>query len=166
MGHKDLYLDFAYLWILQKIVRERKEIRLANADQLYSQIKLLTRHRPEIESLYTLSCFVLALDYRRPELCELIAIDGMQAIPSSWIIPSIVGYMFTYRLHDPLRGAYYYKKASENPKCPLYIKQLSVKLFNKELDNNNGDETLRSIIEGTDDEDYRNFLSDYLNHRR
>ncbi len=165
LGHKELYLDFAYLWLIQKLAEHPDRPPFKDASRMLSQIQMVTRHQPKIESLYTLSCFVLANDYHRSDLCENIANDGIAALPSSWLIPTVVAYMFAFVLQDPLKGAFYYKKAAAVSNCPEYIRGLANRILNRSLNKEDSIQNLRAIIEGTQDEDYRKFLRSYLQKR-
>ncbi len=163
LGHLRLYHDFSYFWLLQKLIREKTQ--LAEAGKIFSQIKAVTRYHPDFESIYMVSCFVLAFDYKRPDLCEDIVKDGIKAIPDSWSLPAMMGYMFAFLLKQPSKAAYYYAKAATHQKCPKYIANLSQSLLNKEPNKIEQERTIRAIIEGTEDEDYRSFLQNYLQKR-
>ena len=164
LGHKNVYDDLSYFWLLQKLISNKVDTQ--KADLLFHQIKLVTRHHPAIESLYSLACFVLALDYSRPELCEPIAQDGIQTFPDNWTLPAIVGYMHAFLLNNPLKAAFYYRKAAEKPKCPPYIAKLSQSLLDHRLGNMDREGTIRAIIEGAEDHDFRDFLMKYFEQHR
>ncbi|MBI2602587.1 MAG: hypothetical protein HYW48_05990 [Deltaproteobacteria bacterium] len=162
LGHKRLFDDVSYFWLLQSLISTSPQ----NAQLLFAKIQRVARHRPDIESLYTLSCFVLALDYKRPDLCEPVIQYGMRAKPESWLIPATQGYMSGFALKDPLRAAYYYRKAAERPRCPSYIAGLSQTMLETGLRGVNAGETLKVIIEGLEDADFRDFLKSFLEQHR
>lgn len=161
LGHQDLYMDLAYFWLLQSLIVP--ENSLENADEIYRKIHLLMKHHPKIESLYTLSCFVMALDYHRPKLCEEFANEGMKALPKSWMIPATTAYMFAFVLKDPVKGSYFYKKTESLPQRPDFLVKLSERLMQGGVHPEDGDQALRSMIEEADDPDYKEFLIRYLN---
>jgi len=165
VGHKGLYLDFAYFWLLQTLTNDDDKA-VHQPEDVYRRIQLVIRHQPEVESIYTLSCFVMALDYNKPLLCEEIANIGMKARPDSWLIPAVVGYMFAFILKDPAKASYYYQKTESKPKRPEYVAKLSRRLMKGLTDKEDGTDALRTIVEGTDDEDYREFLIKFLGERK
>lgn len=166
LGHKGLYSDLSYFWLLQSLIRKDEHDVLPPLEQLYDKIKLVMRHHPDIESLYTLSCFVMTLDYNQPKRCEEIAIEGMRALPKSWMIPSVVGYMFAFVLKDSAKASFYYEKTAKISNSPPYLAKLSKRLLNSAFDKKDAEETLNAIINGTKDEDYKEFLSRFLNSRK
>lgn len=163
LGHLRLYHDFSYFWLLQKLIQEKPQ--LADADKIFTQVKAVTRYQHDFESIYMSSCFILAFDYKRPDLCESIVKDGIKAVPDSWSLPAMMGYMSAFQLKDSSKAAYYYAKASSHPKCPAYIAKLSKSILNKDPKKLEQEDTIRAIIEGTEDADYRTFLQNHLPKR-
>jgi hypothetical protein len=163
LGHKELYNDLAYFWLLQTLIKEDDAVR--DHDQVLHKIQLLTKHRPQIESLYMLSCFVMALDFHRPQDCEAIINDGIDALPKSWLVPAIGGYMFAFVLKDPVKASLFYSKIESIPGHPDYLTKLNKRLL-KGIEKKDGEKALRSIIDGTTDDDYREFLLKFLNERK
>lgn len=163
LGHKGLYSDFTYFWLLQSLIYEKEES--PNPDELFAKIKLVTRNLPNIQSLYTLSCFVM-LDLHKPNYCEEIAHAGMEALPNDWLIPAVIGYVFAFVMKDTTKGAYYYKKTQNIPGRPDYIIRLADKFLNKTIDKEDGERILREIIRETKDKEYKEFLLQFLMKRK
>ncbi len=164
LGHKGLFHDFSYFWLLGNLIHDRAHT--PSADKMFAKIKLLTRQLPEIESLYTLSCYVMAFEYRKPELCEQIASDGMKALPKNWLIPAIVGYMFAFKLNDPFKGAYYYKKTRGLPRSPEYLSKLADRLLRGEVKKQDSNDAMDSIFNNTEDSEYKDVLHQFLDEKR
>jgi hypothetical protein len=160
LGHKGLFNDLSYFWLLQKITHENKSPQ--DPDRIFRQIKLVTRHHPDIESVYTLSCFVMTLDFHQGNRCVDIADDGIKALPRNWMILAVVAYVFAFVLKDTVKASYYYKKTEGLPGSPAYLHELSDRLLKGAVEKKDGENALRSIIEGTKDEDYRDFLIKFL----
>lgn len=163
LGHKNLYSDFAYFWLLQSLINDKYSSR--DPDKLLNKINLVIRHHPNIDSLYSLSCFVMSLDYHRPGECEKILNEGMLALPQNWLLPALAGYMFAFVFHDNLKASYYYQKAAQIPTCPEYLRLLSKRLQNKSLDQPDAAKTLKAIIDGTEDNDYKEYIIKFLKER-
>ena len=126
VGHRGLYDDFADIWLLQTL----GDIKIKQLDPkvLVDTIKTVTRHGPKLESLYMLSCFVLAFELEQPQECLGITIDGIKALPLSWRVPMTQGYVYAFRLNDPAAAALYYELASSRPGAPAYLAQFATKL--------------------------------------
>ncbi len=126
LGYRGLYDDFADIWLLQTL--GDKDVRRFDPQQLIATIRTVTRHGPKLESLYLLSCFVLAFELQRPEDCQAITVDGMKALPASWRIPMTQGYVTSFVLNDPAAGALYYELAGSRQGAPAYLTSLAAKL--------------------------------------
>lgn len=164
LGHKGLYSDLSYFWLLQNLIKDKYTVK--DPVLMSRQIRSVIRHRPNIESLYTLSCFVMTIDYHLPKECDEIAREGMNALPKSWMIPAVVGYVYAFVLKDMGKASYYYQKTRGIPRSPEYLSKLSDRLLKGILDKKDGEDALHAIIEGADDPDYRDFLIKFLNTRK
>jgi hypothetical protein len=130
LGQKNLYDDFVTIWLIQ--ILGDKSIKAENAEAVNRTVLQVTRLKPKSESIYMLSCFVLALDFNRPEFCEKIILDGLNAFPNSWRLPMTQGFMYAFKLNNPLKGAAFYDLASSRPDSPAYVASFAKKLLNKE----------------------------------
>lgn len=129
LGHRGLWDDIAAIWTLQFIVDERLQTK--NADAVQQAVLDTTRHHPQVQSLYMLTCFVLAEEFNRPDLCEPITQDGLQAFPDGWRIPVTQALVALERLKDPKAASAYYAVAASRPTAPDYLKSLTSKLIEK-----------------------------------
>lgn len=129
LGHRGLYDDFIDIWLLQALGDER--LKQKSPDEIHEAMRRVIDMRPKIESLYMLSCFVLGLDLKRPELCEGITLQGLKALPDSWRIPVTQGFFFYYKLGDPQKAAMYYNLAASRPGAPEFIGPLAKNLIEK-----------------------------------
>ena len=146
LGHRGLYDDFITIYALQYLIEP--EIQKLPAADVQNAVRAVSRHRPKIESFYMLSCFVLSLDMKAPELCEPVNLDGMAALPKSWRIPATQGFVHMTLLKDNARASLWYELASSKPGAPPYFKSLASKLATRsDLDVSDVEDTLRSLSE-------------------
>ncbi len=146
LGHRGLYDDFITIYALQYLIEP--DILKLPATDVQKAIRTVSRHRPKIESFYMLSCFVLSLDMKSPELCEPVCLDGMAALPHSWRIPATQGFVYMSLLKDKARAALWYEMAGSKPGAPAYMKSLAGKLAAQaEINISDIEDTLRSLSE-------------------
>jgi len=147
LGHRSLYDDFLAVWMIQVLIDPR--VRETKAEDLQAFVLNVTRHKPRVESLYMLSCFVLATDKRRADLCEPIVLDGLKAFPDSWRIPVTQGFIEAYVIKNLKSAALYYGIAASRSSAPPFLHKLTRNLVEKnELSPEELQETLDKTIEG------------------
>ena len=78
-GHRRLYDDLVYLWLIQYIVEDK--VVASDYHKDFERIKNIVRLGPKIETVYPLSCFVLAYDYKKPQDCHFITVRGLEFFP-------------------------------------------------------------------------------------
>lgn len=152
LGHRSLYDDFLAIWLVQ-LLGDKDLKTYATVEQTSKLISTVTRLQPKLESTYLLSCFVLAMDYNRPDLCEAVSLDGLKAFPHSWRIPMTQGFIAAFKLGDYAKAAAFYGIASSRPQSPLWVQSLAKKMANKGAESGQDlNETLnllKDIPEGT-----------------
>ena len=145
LGHRDLYDDFIAIWTLQTLFD--RGLAKVPPDELQKSILSVTRHGPQIESLYNISCYILSYDYGRADLCEKITADGIKALPSSWRIPMLQGYLYYSKLENPTNAALYYGLAASKSDSPPFLKKLAYNLVEKNhLDPTELEDTVQEIL--------------------
>ncbi len=143
-GHLGLYHDFINIWALQFLVDPG--LKQEEPEQVFKVVKRIASHRPKLESFYMISCFVLALDLKRPEYCEPIIIEGLHAFPNSWRIPMTQGFIFGFELKDRAKASAFYHLAASREKSPPYVARLAKKLLSEEaLDASDIEEAIELI---------------------
>lgn len=130
LGHRGLYDDFATVWAVQ-FLAEQNLTKKASAEEVFDAVRSITRHQPRLEALYLVSCFVLALDFNRPEFCEAIALDGLKAFPLSWRIPMTQGFVAAFNMKDHMKAAAFLELAASRPNSPPYVASLAKKFAAK-----------------------------------
>ena len=152
LGHRGLYDDFLSIWLVQ-LVGDKDLKTYATAEQAYKLINSITQLQPKLESTYLLSCFVLALDYNRPDLCESISVNGLKAFPNSWRIPMTQGFIAAFKLGDYVKAAAFYGLAASRPQSPAWVQSLAKKMAEQGSkagqDLNDTFNLLKEIPEGT-----------------
>lgn len=126
LGFKGVYDDFLSIWSIQFLADE--SVKSQDPELVFAAMKAITRQRPQLESVYLLSCFVFTFDLQKPEYCKDLIIDGMAALPDSWRLPMTQGFIYTSRMQDPANGAAFYALAASRPGAPAYLKSLSQRL--------------------------------------
>ena len=126
-GHRGLYDDFVLVWAIQFLADSELKQK-ATAEELNSAIVSIVSHTPKVEALYLLSCYVLALDYKRPEFCENISVQGLKAFPKSWRIPMTQGFVASFEEKDDMKAAAFYQLAASRPSSPPYVAKLAARL--------------------------------------
>jgi hypothetical protein len=147
LGHRGLYDDFSYLWLVQMLANP--DVKTADPNAVQRAVDLTARHEPPIHSLYMMACMVLGMDLKKPEACEPIMLHGMKAVPNLHLLPATVGFMTAFELHDPQKGALYYRIAASKPGAPAYMGDLAEKLANGQVkDANEAQSAFEALFEG------------------
>lgn len=130
LGHRGLYDDFISIWLVQ-LLADNQLKSYASAEKAYKIIESIIRHQPKLESVYLMSCLVLAIDFNRPDLCEPISLQGLKAFPNSWRIPMTQGFVAAFKLGNAAKAASYYAVASTRPNSPEWVQNYAKKLANQ-----------------------------------
>lgn len=132
-GFLHVYHDYLSMAGIQLLAD--KSILRESAEAIQKTLLQITRHQPPNEALYCLACFVFIFDFKRPELCQKITLDGLKALPDSWKIPAVQAFAFAYRLNDPQNAGLYYSLAASRSGAPKYFPDLAEKLRRGEMPN-------------------------------
>ena len=90
--------------------------------------KNVLKHKPEIEGTYALACYTLVTDLNRSDLCEDINKIGIEAMPKSWMIPLMQGWVHLFKELKLEKAAHYYGLAADVEGSPPYLKGLVKKI--------------------------------------
>lgn len=142
LGHRGLYDDFIDIWLLQILMDPA--LKKESPDKIYKTILDILKQKPKIESSYMLPCFVLMVDFARPDLCENITILGLEAFPQSWRIPMTQGYVYAFKLNDPIKASAFYNLAASRKNSPPYVQSLAQKML---LKGGNDQETMKETLD-------------------
>lgn len=129
LGHRGLWDDIAAIWTIQILMDRR--VTTMPADRVNQAVTAVTQHHPHIETLYLLSCYILAFDLKHAEYCERIIQDGLKVFPDSWRLPLTQGLMAIDSLHDPKSAAAYYALAASRPEAPEFLRSYANKIVTK-----------------------------------
>lgn len=146
LGQKDLYDDFSAIWLLQLLAIP--DLSEQDVKPLAKAILKIIAHRPKLEAMYMLSCFVLAQDLNHPEYCEPITLHGLQVFPYSWRLPMTQGFIYAFKTNSPTKAAAFYQLAGSRKDSPPYVRSLARKLLLKaKPDSRDFAESLRIMSE-------------------
>lgn len=140
LGHKNLYDDFAHLWMIQSLMTPYDP---GLADAMMGSIRTVLGHHPKIETLYMLACFVINSEFKKPEYCQEIINAGLVAFPQSWRLPMTQGFIHAFLLDQPAQASAYFTMAASRAKSPPYVAKVAEKLIRKE--NLNLDDLNKSV---------------------
>ena len=109
LGFKDFFDDLVYLWVLDELGQDSKDIRREVLDdRVFSFLKL----SPRIESFYTLSCFVYLFELQDKLSCLKVLESAELVFSDNWRIFFTLGYLYAFEIGDVEKASYYYEKAS------------------------------------------------------
>jgi len=148
LGHRGLYDDFISIWLLQILMSD--DLPTVTADELNDVSLAILKQRPKLESIYMLTCFILARDYGRSELCHQIIHLGLELFPNSWRLPVTLGFMYAFQLNDKERASAYYHMAASRPDAPKYFATAAQKMAAGETADSSDLETSLDLIFSAD----------------
>ncbi len=165
MGYQGLYNDFADLWMMQLLTNPAT--LTSQKDTVHNSIQAITRLKPRIETFYMLSCLVYIQDLKMPEFCEEVVRTGLEIFPTSFRLPMMQGYVFTFVLEQPAKAALYYSIAAAREGAPPYVGRLVRKLENKaELNNDERRNIYDEIFLDENPDPFKDFFQKRLEPRR
>ena len=132
LGHRRVYDDYVFLWLLQHMEKPAVVRDPNQARRMFRLIDQVVSLEPSIESVYLYSCFVLAFDYQRPQLCESISVTGLKVFPGSWRIAMTQGYVSAFLLGERAKASVFYQLAATRRRSPPYVRSFAEKLMAEE----------------------------------
>lgn len=159
LNQQAIFEDVIHLWLMQALLHPDAP---RHAEKLAAVIDATLKHRPKIESLYMLACFVALKDLDRPRLCQNITLAGLEVFPDSWRLPMTQGFVHAFVLNEPLQAANFYLLASTRPKSPPYVANVARKLAEREnVTEEDRRRSLELMIGGGQQERFHMFLERY-----
>lgn len=159
LGHPEIYHHFIKIWLLQALMEIPEEE--SSPEKMMNLIRLVINHKPKLESIYMLSCFIMSKMYHSPEYCHEIVETGLSLYPKSFRLLVTQGYIYAFLLDKPLQASSYYFMASQKPDAPPHFKKLAIRLANKENISPKDIESTLSIILGRgQSSSFKQFLQD------
>lgn len=128
LGHKELYDNFLHIWTTQYLGSDK--IMDHDPDVVAEEVYKLLHLKVKSESFYLLSCFRFVFNFDRPQLCERIALAGMETLPENWMIPSVLGYAYLKLERFPEAAATFELAGNING-APAYFKTVGRKILEK-----------------------------------
>ena len=126
LGQDAIYSDYLFLWSIQEATNQPRPA--SEQERLFRSYKNIAKERIPFEAYYMMACYDVTLDYKRPELCSDITLEGLKAFPGSWRIIMTQAYIETYETLDIAAGAALYRLASTHEWAPPWVARLASKL--------------------------------------
>ncbi len=161
LGHRGVVDDALLVYTLNYLVDER--IKVIPPDQLFRALKSTTRLKPRIETIYMFGCLVMALDVKRPELCEPLIVDGIGLFPDGWRLPLTLGTILYNNVKDEARAAVFYEMASTKPDSPHYAGRFAAKLRDRSVID---PDEMGALIDGLEKFIGRDFVENFYGGRK
>lgn len=132
LGHRGLFDDFLQIWLIQIVADNRLSTKDLSA--FLQTVHHIIKHKPQIESIYMLSCFTLAEIFIRPDLCQPISLIGLKAIPKSWRISMMQGWVHAFKTNEPAQAAIFYSIAASriDIKASKWVRSLVNRLLQEQ----------------------------------
>ena len=127
LGHQIVYDRFVAFWLTQ-LLGDKSLVRNTKPEVFYEAIESTLYTRPKVESIYTLACFTYIDDFKEPRYCEQILTLGKEALPKSWKLPLLLGFVQNFHLSKPDQAAVNYALASANSTTLPYLSGVAKKL--------------------------------------
>jgi len=161
LGHRGVYDDFINIWVLQ--ILSDKSLHGLDIEKLEEAVLKVTSLQPKIEVIYMVACFAFAIDLKRPEVCEKIIIDGLNAFPQSWRLPMTQGFIYLKLLKNAAKASGFYSLAASRPDSPTYVGELAQKLLDeKEITRAEMDRAMDMMMQVPGGSRVAKFLNDNL----
>ena len=126
LGQDAIYSDYLFLWSIQEATNPPRPDE--EKERLFKTYTNIAKERIPFEAYYMMACYDVALDYKQPELCSQITLEGLQAFPGSWRLIMTQAYIETYEILDIAAGAALYRLASTHEWAPSWVARLATKL--------------------------------------
>ena len=112
-----------------------EDINRPSIQLLSKHIHQVIKHKPKIKSLYLYSCFVLAFDYKKPELCKEISDIALSIYPRNRSIAITQGFISVFLLDKIKEGIQYFELAAQPKNSPTFVLSFVKKLKENKLQN-------------------------------
>lgn len=126
LGYHHLGADMLWLRLVQVIGEKRN-----SADEyewMYHALDVLTTLDPQYAYAYYAGGVILGDLANRPDLSNRLLEKGVNANPTVWNIPFLLGYNYYFLLGDPTKGAEYIMEAASRPDGPAYLPGLATRM--------------------------------------
>ncbi len=123
-GHIGVYHTLLNIWSIQYL----SMVKDVDGDVLNDILVKIRNHKIRFESFYMLSCFMVGLDFNKPERCKEFTNASLEQFPDSWRVPMMQGYISYFKLKNASEAALYYGVAASRAESPPYVGKLARKL--------------------------------------
>jgi len=156
LGYHHLGADILWLKLVQVVGKKRN-----TADEyewMYHALEVLTTLDPQYAYAYYAGGVILGDLAKRPDLSNRLLERGVNANPTVWNIPFLLGYNHYFLLSDPAKGAEYIMKAASLPGGPSYLPGLATRMAAEAGDPETALVFLEARLRETKDQEMRDVL--------
>ncbi len=142
LGMPRLYDHVAHIWVLQ--VFGDPELKYKNPLVLKQKVVGILNLTPKDEAIYLVPCFSFMFEFSRPLDCREILEMGLPVLRESWLIPTVLGYIESFRFKNHAKGREFFRMASNIAGAPPYLRTLADR--DTPYSNDNNDEARRDSL--------------------
>jgi len=151
LSYKTVLADLYWIRALQHYGRERlKPDSTGRFALLYPLLNLTTSLDPRFTLAYRFGAIFLAEPYPggagKPELAIRLLEKGIRTTPAKWEYYHDVGFVYFWNLHDYLKGADWFRRGSEQPGSPWWLRTYAAALMAKGGDRQTARVIWRNIL--------------------
>lgn len=128
----------------------REKASTEDWDYIEKTVDLVTELDPYFFIPYYFAGIVLPLEANRYKPAIRILQKGTKYLKKEWRIPFLIGFTYYYYMHENLKAAKYFEKASKLPEAPEYLPKLAARLRFEAGDIRNAIAFLLTIYNNTD----------------
>lgn len=127
LGFHHLGADLLWLRIVQ--VFGEQVVTARDYEWLYHAFDVVTTLDPQYDYVYDTGGTILAEFAHRVDLSNKLLEKGVEANPSSWRLPFLLGFNHFFHLQNYLKAGEYMGMAAKIPGRPYYVDTLAARLF-------------------------------------
>lgn len=163
LGYYAAVKDLLVIWNTQSIINQSSD--QLSSDMALFKIKSASQHHPRHSLFYQFGCFLMLKTYKKPELCETIIRDGLQALNNDWNLALIQGFIFEFELGNSTLASIYFNMAANSPGAPEHIKLTANRLLSLSLNERSSAELIELVNKIVQNESLRDQLIENIKKR-
>lgn len=126
LGYHHLGADILWLRLLQ-VIGERRNTE-DQYEWMYHTLDVITTLDPQYAYAYYVGGVILGDYAHRPDLSNRLLAKGVEANPTVWNLPFLLGYNYYFLMGDAVKAADYIMRAASLPEGPSYLPGLATRM--------------------------------------
>jgi tetratricopeptide (TPR) repeat protein len=126
LGYHHLGADMLWLRLLQ-VIGERRNTE-NQYEWMYHALDVITTLDPQYAYAYYVGGVILGDYAHRPDLGNRLLAKGVEANPTVWNLPFLLGYNYYFLMGDASKAADYIMRAANLPDGPSYLPGLATRM--------------------------------------